>query len=173
MFDGLQQTGGWKEGISKLQIDLSLGSICQVQFVSLLEFRWHWDEEKFNNSPLAPDYFSREKSSTAGWTELAAPASHLHSSSLPLTEARTAAHSLLRRSCMCFPHSPCWVCSHRPVPMTSTNPMFITISTFPDHSKYRLFHKRQCFGIWQHFQKQFSSEEQTWDVQPEPNTSSN
>lgn len=40
-FDGLQQTGGWKEGISELQKDVSLGSICQVQFVSLLEFRWH------------------------------------------------------------------------------------------------------------------------------------
>lgn len=100
-FDGLQQTGGWKEGISELQKDVSLGSICQVQFVSLLEFRWHWDEEKFNNSPLAPNYFSsgRKVPPLAGQRLLQLPATSIAHPCSSLRQAQQPAACTGRVAC--------------------------------------------------------------------------
>lgn len=77
----------------------------------------------------------------------AGPASHLHFSSLLLTESRTAAHSLLRKSCMCFPHSACWVCSHQPVPMTSTSPMLPLFPHFQITPSIAYFTRENALGF--------------------------
>lgn len=77
----------------------------------------------------------------------AGPASHLHFSSLLLTESRTAAHSLLRKSCMCFPHSACWVCSHQPVPMTSTSPMLPLFPHFQIIQSIAYFTRENALGF--------------------------